>query len=74
MFLKLLIHLNPKMMNQFFFIHAVGGTKMLIFQSYVENIMFKKFSFMFLIIKLLLFVSLSPLVDSSLTLKFVSLM
>jgi len=61
------------MRNQFY-IHAVGGTKMLIFQSYVENIMFKKFSFMLLIIKLLLFVSLSPLVDSSLTLKFVSLM
>ena len=57
MFLKLLIYLNPRMRKQFY-IHAVGGTKMLIFQSYVENIMFKKFSFMFLIMKLLLFVSL----------------
>jgi len=45
-------------MRKQFYIHAVGGTKMLIFQSYVENIMFKKFSFMFLIMKLLLFVSL----------------
>jgi len=50
MFLKLLIHLNPRMRNQFD-IHAVVGTKMLIFQSYVENMMSKRFSFMFLIIK-----------------------
>jgi len=32
-------------------IHAVVGTKILIFQSYIENIMYKKFSVIFLIKK-----------------------